>query len=935
MEDTLIVSSAFDPSGLTRGLDIGAASLEAFQRQVRETAAVFPSLDISKIAIASAEQVRKEAQVLADLNAKVAQASGMVGTLGTQTKILNSHFEAGRQGGRRLESALTGIALAGAGVNGVTGRIVEGLVMFGAAKVELLETAAAIGVVVAGYQLFTQSMREANAARDKLVAALHTRIESNLSGITHVGHEVAATEEDRALLERMKTQVTLWEDIGRIRFTQGKLDLDIAERVRQENEGILLIAQQRVNAEIAVLNFQRAGQAGRLTDLGASAGLGTDTLATMHERAAEMRRLIALTQDEHTSLRERNEAQIAYNALLDATLVKTQRAFAATALRGQGALAGFQHLGTQGIAGELSQIAGGAGVRAAAEALGDAAVHAEALAAGLGNATPAALKLAATARDFRVLQTTLEDVTRAIPRPDEFDKLIRSQLVGARGTGSGSLAVKQAAEIDQVFQNAQAGLQSVNTAFDDLQRHLIQTNEFWRKATKEVTDHRTAAEKAAETLFHFGDAVGEIASVGQQLGFLSQDALDALGSVQQLAGALASLQVNPGNFAGILGLAGAGVGLAGKLFGGGESAAQREQRDLLKQNNQRLADLRASLDHQINSLPRLTGSQETLAQLQRASNPATISGPFAFGIDEVKAFEQTLAASGQSVEDFAARIRAQTGLEILDKQGHIVSESLKIADAALRLNIHDLEAQEAAKRLDAVAQAAKDAADRLVQMNQSYQALFPSVLQLRDQLLGVSGDPIRQFQTALESLAFTAPDLAAQFNGANLNDPAAREALRKQLLAFVNQILSGQLGIDALGLTPEAFQVFQDFLNQSSGILDGFNKSVQDATKALLNIPQGLNLTMLEFQAQRAGMGLPAAKPVNLPLVDFPSGSRGRAGAFGNDGASLPVVQQTITVGDIIIQGAGKNAEEIADAVDRVIKRKNMSKFGNPDGRRA
>jgi hypothetical protein len=86
----------------------------------------------------------------------------------------------------------------------------------------------------------------------------------------------------------------------------------------------------------------------------------------------------------------------------------------------------------------------------------------------------------------------------------------------------------------------------------------------------------------------------------------------------------------------------------------------------------------------------------------------------------------------------------------------------------------------------------------------------------------------------------------------------------------------------------------------------------------MANIPHGLRLAALAFEAQDPGAGI---RPVNLPLVNV--------SAVGGDGAALPLLtkalkelgSRTVTIEKIEISGASKTGEqlfrEIVDAASR------------------
>ncbi len=155
---------------------------------------------------------------------------------------------------------------------------------------------------------------------------------------------------------------------------------------------------------------------------------------------------------------------------------------------------------------------------------------------------------------------------------------------------------------------------------------------------------------------------------------------------------------------------------------------------------------------------------------------------------------------------------------------------------------------------------------------------------------------------------------------------------------------------------------FLAFITNGADALDSFNRSVQDATKQMLNFPTGINLAALEFQAQAAGANrvarvidptdngrLPMPQRFQ-PIPEFIS----RPGARGSDGSALPlsgdlwpwmdralaaIADQRRGGGtiiqidrvEVVVQGAGKNGRQIAQETLAELRRVSMSRHGTPD----
>ena len=58
MDEVLIIGSEFDPSGLTKGLDIGAASLAEFEGMVKQVSRALLGLDTTALHKIAAQRFR-------------------------------------------------------------------------------------------------------------------------------------------------------------------------------------------------------------------------------------------------------------------------------------------------------------------------------------------------------------------------------------------------------------------------------------------------------------------------------------------------------------------------------------------------------------------------------------------------------------------------------------------------------------------------------------------------------------------------------------------------------------------------------------------------------------------------------------------------------------------------------------------------------------
>jgi hypothetical protein len=126
----------------------------------------------------------------------------------------------------------------------------------------------------------------------------------------------------------------------------------------------------------------------------------------------------------------------------------------------------------------------------------------------------------------------------------------------------------------------------------------------------------------------------------------------------------------------------------------------------------------------------------------------------------------------------------------------------------------------------------------------------------------------------VQRLVQQVPSFGKFFAGLSLTatDPASKKALQNKLLQLFDQFKGTDLS--ALNITADEFN---QFLKDGADFLGLFSDSVNAATKSLLNMPTGINLAALEFQAQAAGGSTLLAS------------QRG-----GSDGASLPMLAQAV-----------------------------------------
>lgn len=557
-------------------------------------------------------------------------------------------------------------------------------------------------------------------------------------------------------------------------------------------------------------------------------------------------------------------------------------------------------------------------------------------------------------RRLAIATTSMGEAERAAATTlaDSITKLERHKQAEEEATKAAKdhadFLKKQKADYEEVSTEVLKMSKALEKDLKKALQDVADAAEDFAKATRDAIDslptvediHLDFLQKQRQAFLDIADASAGLVNTANSVGLIGDNLADAAIAGINLADALNQIDLKGATTANVLGLLGAGIGVLGslgKLFGG--EAIAREHAEIVKRNTERLAELRISLD---SALQGLRGA-ETALRILDVSNifqAGKVPGKGGTTFDPSAELRAALDAAGLSLIEFAAIVRQQTGIEILDREGHLAAGAWEQARKAVEQHAEALRkaaAEEADRRalekLNAAADALEEAALLALQAARTameqIQSAFPGLVDLHDQLSGVGENINSEISKAMAALVAglptgVVPDALLGLFDINFNDAEAREALRKKMLALVDTLLSGQGA--ALGITPEMLGPILAFLGVGADIIDQFNEATKEATKSLLNVPHGINLMALEFQAQAAGgpsRGIPTTQPVLF----------GEPTRRGTDGASLPMQQVVhVTVGDVIVQALpGQNAAEIARNVKLELQRVSMSRFGTPD----
>lgn len=898
-DDVLQVGSEFDPTGLLRGLGAGEAALNDFQKVVQRTAAALPGLD--------------KAQFMKGVTQGAREAAAELKALESQTVRVTDSTKNAHRATNLLRGGLSQLAVQASGASGALGQITQSLAFMVGGSTAAIGFAAAIGVLALAYDKLTKSAREAAKAQQEHIAALQKAIAADQDALAA---DLAVATKRAADLRRQ-----------------------IADAKAQQGQpgfaGSTFFAAEitKMERELATLDIV--------------VGQGNDLfLAGEKAKAAALKVTTGVIRDQTRALREAHDARVkaagggnlpagsggtaagplSGGALihgatsddigLHAMALNTARAAAAAALAkqqydsflssahggfvllaGDAAKAAKQALDVSNAFGEIGQALHGlSAVRQALGLIGDEAGAAIEASAQLADALSEVALSASTGNILGAIvagASLIGQLFTESPRErehaqliDENNRRLAELRVGLDRTNFGAEGLAKAKDI--------LGTKNV------LRLDPVQGFEL-------TADFQQALDRAGLTLEQFAIVVEQqtglkiLDSEGRLIASEFVKARESIAEFEQAAkdaaNSVAGLQQSLDLHARIQGPTAAGFGTAqgdlernrAALLGGLQldpSASDQIASQLFHG-----VDLGGEWEKQIASLDLSTEAGREayrvfLFQLEQMGKEGKLTA------EELAAVGAGADALNQATAD-AANAITDAARQEADARNRAVGDAV---DAARRRNEAEEQARKAAEDLaKALADAAATERDHARQEGD-----------LLDRIVGKSGaeQAVSHFQRELAILGASIPGLKDAFKGLDLNDPATKDALRQQLLKMFDQIGS---------VDPALRDEFVNLLGSGADILDGFNESVQDATKSLTNVPHALNLQALEFRAQAGGRPLSSPRP--------------------GDGASLPV-GGTIHYGDVeiyVTTQAGQSPAEIAQAVKRELQRKSNATYGTPD----
>lgn len=749
---------------------------------------------------------------------------------------------------RLATTALVGMGEEVVGVSSRVGRLAESFVLLSGGEGLVLGIAGTVLVLAKAWELVTAREREEKAERERGVTAFTSRVESQIQ--TPAVQRLEAQDRLNALKERdqkltdalnngelaivgtlIAKGILLADNNERhrlerdLQFEALQLERERAEAARQrqvtelQNEQALRELRQQGNqADIQgrLAQTQAAGQA----TFGAQPGaLSQEILASYQERLslsrsstdAEVANLEAQRAEVAEGLTASHQTEQQLRATQD-RITALNQAIAARVIEGENQVQAIRNER------ELARIT--------AQRIQDEQAHQNRVqAAGGGNrlgAGPQTIDPAAEARELEAREAARLAAIPPIQR-------------GARAQGL-IPAAGEAGEIQRVREETARWN-------DELSQAVIQSEQAFRDA---------APARLASTLQDMASGVDIVRQVGNEFGFLGDQAQEALGHVEDILTSIAS-----GNVAGIIS---GGFSLLGSIFGGGGPSDRDLAIEVMRDNTAQMARLTDQLDGFGRTVGDISATREEATRLRTDIAPGLQPGD-RLSAAQAEAFRQTLAESGQTVESWAARIQQLTGLDILDAKGHVVAAALDDVNKALR-------------------QLEEDA----VSAGQGFTEQL-DLTRLRQQIVGGPQTSADAFGQEVGLAIERSPAIAQAFRGVNVQDPGA---VRAASLTLLDQFRSG-----AFREHPEVFgqlseDEFLQFLRDSAGYLGEFGDAAQKATGQLqdFNLPPGFRRELTAFESMDFGPSRQTTAAARTGTPDFIPGAQT---PVAGDGAQLPV----------------------------------------------
>lgn len=344
-----------------------------------------------------------------------------------------------------------------------------------------------------------------------------------------------------------------------------------------------------------------------------------------------------------------------------------------------------------------------------------------------------------------------------------------------------------------------------------------------------------------------------------------------------------------------LALAGGAIGIAGGVINAIQAllrdAEKSEVARLTQENSQEIAKLTLELrNFRSNQLGDVLDVRSKLPELSAKlaqaignnSNKALLAKiPVVFD----RAAQQLVGLSLAQIQALAD----QFDIKITDKDGNIVFSQLQKLAEAIDLNVQ-----------------------KLIKFGTSLDAQSRK-LSLKRNVFNLDSTGAGQIQDQLQLLQQFAPKLGEMFAGMDATTADGRRQIEAALQALFTMLENNILVAADFGLLGGA-EDLATLIETIANALDTFKESINGVNEELVNIPKGLKVEQLRFDATTAA---------SIPIKD--------SGILPN--TSVPTISQTsnsFSFGDIIIQAGDRDGEALVDEFMLAMRRRARAQTGDP-----
>jgi hypothetical protein len=413
---------------------------------------------------------------------------------------------------------------------------------------------------------------------------------------------------------------------------------------------------------------------------------------------------------------------------------------------------------------------------------------------------------------------------------------------------------------------------------------------------------RQHMEGIADTVLEITGAARGLSQVARAMGAIGDAAAKSVDAVVDLVGGIAQLTkgLASGDLSSIISGSIATLGSLFQLAGIGESEAQKEAKQIQKENNARLRELAHELEGFSSSLGNISRVAKAVSDIRiqtLADNARGERGTF--GDAELERLHKALAAAGLSYAD-VARVAEDMGIKLRDSAGNLIGGAFASLAKALELQVKLL----------------TQFGDSLDEQRRR--------TELRNEVFDVDDTPLQRFNDALSLLATQSDALRAAFGDIDVSTVSGRAAAEAILRDFVKRLEAGSISaaeFEKFGGKDE----FIEWLITADDALDDFNDATRAATKGLLNVPDGIKLAAFQFNAMAARTIAELAPPVQ-PVPAAPPPTPGTPTA---PGATGPSILFQFAEGSVVVTADGGDPKTIARGVISELMAEARAQFGD------